>query len=99
MLINVAEREECRVAVIDKGSLEELYTERSSLGGHVGNIYKGKVSNILQNIQSAFIDIGEGENGFIHLSDILENTRKLEEMFEIDSWNFYMHVDPVKERI
>ena len=43
MLINVAEREECRVAVVDKGSLEELYIERASLSRRVGNVYKGKV--------------------------------------------------------
>ena len=46
MIINVAESEECRVAVVDNGALEELYVERTSLNGHVGNIYKGKVANI-----------------------------------------------------
>ena len=34
MLINVAEREECRVAVVENGSLEELYVERASVGAH-----------------------------------------------------------------
>jgi len=43
MLINVAEKEECRVAVVEEGTLEELYVERLGLGSHVGNIYKGKV--------------------------------------------------------
>jgi len=42
------------------------------------------VTNILHNIQSAFIDINEGENGFIHISDIIENTQKFQEMFEMD---------------
>ena len=42
------------------------------------------MTNILHNIQSAFIDINEGENGFIHISDILENTQKFQEMFEMD---------------
>ncbi len=42
------------------------------------------MTNILHNIQSAFIDINEGENGFIHISDILENTKKFEEMFDMD---------------
>ena len=49
-----------------------------------GNIYKGRVTNILHNIQSAFIDISEGENGFIHISDIVENTKKFEELFDMD---------------
>lgn len=70
MLINVAESEECRVAVIEDGALEELYVERTSLNGHVGNIYKGKIANIESGIQAAFIDFGVGKNGFLHISDL-----------------------------
>ncbi|MBN1806309.1 MAG: Rne/Rng family ribonuclease [Sedimentisphaerales bacterium] len=70
MLINVAESEECRVAVIENGSLEELYIERAGLSSHVGNIYKGKVANIESGIQAAFIDFGIGKNGFLHVSDL-----------------------------
>ncbi len=70
MLINVAESEECRVAVVENGQLEELYVERASLGSHVGNIYKGKVANIESGIQAAFIDFGVGKNGFLHISDL-----------------------------
>jgi len=70
MLINVAESEECRVAVVEDGSLEELYVERSSLGSRVGNIYKGKVVNIEAGIQAAFVDFGIGQNGFLHISDL-----------------------------
>jgi ribonuclease E len=70
MLINVAEREECRVAVVEGGCLEELYVERASLGSHVGNIYKGKVINIESGIQAGFIDFGVGKNGFLHISDV-----------------------------
>jgi ribonuclease E len=70
MLVNVAEREECRVAVIDNGSLEELYIERSSIVSHVGNIYKGKIVNIEPGIQAAFIDFGISKNGFLHISDL-----------------------------
>ena len=70
MLINVSEGEECRVAVVENGSLEELYTERSSLVSHVGNIYKGKIVNIESGIQAAFIDFGAEKNGFLHISDL-----------------------------
>jgi ribonuclease E len=70
MLINVAEREECRVAVVDNGTLDELYIERASLVSHVGNIYKGKVVNIEPGIQAAFIDFGLDRNGFLHISDL-----------------------------
>ncbi len=70
MLINVAEKEECRVAVVENGTLEELYVERMGLGSHVGNIYKGKVVNIEPGIQAAFVDFGVGRNGFLHVSDL-----------------------------
>lgn len=70
LLINVAEPEECRIAVIDNGVLEELYTERADLPSLVGNIYKGKVVNIEPGIQAGFIDLGTGTNGFLHISDL-----------------------------
>jgi ribonuclease E len=70
MLINVAEREECRVAVVEDTKLEELYVERSSVGTHVGSIYKGRIVNIESGIQAAFIDIGTEKNGFLHISDL-----------------------------
>ncbi|MBN1391598.1 MAG: Rne/Rng family ribonuclease [Sedimentisphaerales bacterium] len=70
MLINMAESEECRVAIVENGLLEELYVERANLSRHVGNIYKGKVVNIESGIQAAFIDFGTGKNGFLHISDL-----------------------------
>ncbi|MHC4122376.1 MAG: Rne/Rng family ribonuclease [Planctomycetota bacterium] len=69
ILVNVAESEECRVAVVEDGSLEELYIERASLHSHVGNIYKGRVVNVESGIQAAFVDFGIGRNGFLHISD------------------------------
>jgi ribonuclease E len=70
MLVNVAEEEECRIAIVEKGKLEELYVERMGLNSHVGNIYKGKVVNVESSIQAAFIDFGIGKNGFLHISDL-----------------------------
>lgn len=70
MLINVAQPEECRIAIVEDGSLEELYIERTSQDNYVGNIYKGKVVNLEPSIQAAFVDFGVGRNGFLHISDI-----------------------------
>lgn len=70
MLINVAVTEECRVAVVEDGVLEELYIERVSAESHVGNVYKGKVTNIEPSIQAAFVDFGFKKNGFLHISDL-----------------------------
>ena len=70
MLINTVEGQECRISVVNDGCLEELYIERSSAVSHVGNIYKGRVTNVESAIQAAFIDYGEPKNGFLHISDI-----------------------------
>ncbi len=70
MLINIAEAEESRVAVISDGRLEELYVERAGAASHVGNVYKGKVVNIEPAIQAAFVDFGVAKNGFLHISDL-----------------------------
>src|SRR5688572_26325079 len=71
MLINVSEGEECRIAVVEDGKLEELYMERTSSTSHVGNVYKGKVTNVEPSIQAAFVDFGLGRNGFLHISDLM----------------------------
>lgn len=83
ILLNV-ESKEIRYAALKNGSLHDLIVERKKNRQLAGNIYRGKVTNILHNIQSAFIDINEGDNGFIHISDIIENTQKFQEMFEMD---------------
>lgn len=70
MLINVAQPEECRIAIVEDGLLEELYIERSSQDNYVGNIYKGKIVNLEPSIQAAFVDFGVGRNGFLHISDV-----------------------------
>src|SRR3954468_21895647 len=71
MLINVSEGEECRIALLEGGKLEELYMERTSSTSHVGNIYKGRVTNVEPSIQAAFVDFGLGRNGFLHISDLM----------------------------
>jgi len=70
MLINVLQPEECRIAIVEDGQLEELYVERSSQESYVGNIYKGRIVNIEPSIQAAFVDFGIGRNGFLHVSDV-----------------------------
>src|SRR3712207_6117399 len=84
MLINVSEGEECRIALLDDGKLEELYMERTSSTSHVGNIYKGKVTNVEPSIQAAFVDFGLGRNGFLHISDLMPHYfgRKGEDIVE-----------------
>lgn len=70
MLINVSQPEECRIAILEDGVLEELYIERASQNNYAGNIYKGRIVNLEPSIQAAFVDFGVGRNGFLHISDV-----------------------------
>src|SRR5258708_7342946 len=70
MLINGLQPEECRIAILEDGVLEELYVERTSHESYTGNIYKGKVVNLEPAIQAAFVDFSVGRNGFLHVSDV-----------------------------
>ncbi len=70
MLINVKQPEECRIAIVEDGILEELYVERTSHESYTGNIYKGRIVNLEPAIQAAFVDFSVGRNGFLHVSDI-----------------------------
>ncbi len=70
MLINVRQHEECRIAVVENGVLEELYVERTAQENWAGNIYKGTLVNLEPSIQAAFVDFGVGRNGFLHISDV-----------------------------
>ncbi len=69
ILVNVSPRE-IRAAVVENGVVQEVYIERASRRGLIGNIYKGKVSRVLPGMQAAFIDLGLQRTGFLHVSDI-----------------------------
>jgi ribonuclease G len=49
----------------------ELYIERRGNRSIVGNVYKGKVDNVLPGLEAAFVDIGLEKNGFLHVDDIV----------------------------
>jgi ribonuclease G len=69
ILVNVTPRE-TRAALIENGSTQELYVERASRRGIVGNLYRGRVSRVLPGMQAAFIDIGLVRTAFLHAADI-----------------------------
>lgn len=69
ILINVTPRE-TRVAMVENGVLQEIFIERASRRGMVGNIYRGKVVRVLPGMQAAFIEIGLARTAFLHASDI-----------------------------
>ncbi len=62
----------CSVALLEDGVLREFYAEDKNTNRITGNIYRGKVVNVLPGLQSAFVDIGGRKNGFLSAADMLE---------------------------
>ncbi len=58
-----------RIAVVEDRKLAELFIERKSGSGIVGNIYKGRVKNVLAGMEAAFLDIGVGRDVFLPLTE------------------------------
>ena len=69
ILVNVSPRE-TRAAIVENGVVQEVYIERASHRGLIGNIYKGRVARVLPGMQAAFIDLGLKRTGFLHVSDM-----------------------------
>lgn len=70
IIVNVESRE-TRIAVLKDRHLEEIYYEREDSSRIVGNIYKGRVADVLPGMQAAFVDVGLEKNVFLHVSDAL----------------------------
>lgn len=71
IVINVDTSDNKTVMLVENGNLLEQYEENSKIQRLEGNIYIGKIQNVLQGMQAAFVDIGEKKNTFIHIKDIL----------------------------
>lgn len=78
ILVNV-EFDETRVAVIEDGKLVEMYIERPQSQRLVGNIYKGKVENVLPGMEAAFVNIGLEKNAFLYVDDAYPNKPEADE--------------------
>lgn len=70
IVVNIGE-EETRVAVLEDKLLVEIYIERSINQRLVGNIFKGRVENVLPGMQAAFVNIGLEKNAFLYVEDAL----------------------------
>jgi ribonuclease G len=70
--------DETRVAVLEDGRVVEFLIERPALGMAklVGNIYKGKVENVLPGISSAFVNVGFEKNAYLYVTDVVSESRE-----------------------
>ena len=73
------------IALTENGKLIEVYEEKQDLNRNEGNIYIGKIRDILPGMQSAFVDIGTEKNSFIHLKDILPKIDEKEEKVKLNT--------------
>ncbi len=73
MLINVADEEESRVAIVEDGILEEFTIETASKEQIKGNIYNGVVVKVEPSLQAAFVDYGGKRHGFLPMGEIHES--------------------------
>lgn len=87
-----------RVAVIEDGRLVEIHIERIEDDKIVGNIYKGKVTNVLPGIEAAFVDIGIEKNAFLHVDkNADDHDEDIEEITETSSLtNSKSYLDKIK---
>lgn len=60
-----------RVGIVEDGRLVEFHIEEANKESLVGNIYRGRVINVLQGMEAAFVDIGESKNSYLYVKDAL----------------------------
>ena len=85
---------ETRIAICEDRELVELYVERPENERMVGDIYKGKVENVIDAIRAAFVDIGMDLNGFLPFADIGNQVVEFSALAETVS----MEEEPSKRR-
>jgi len=59
-----------QIAVLEDGVLVEHYVNRTSHASYVGNVYLGKVQNVLPSMEAAFVDIGKGRNAVLYAGEV-----------------------------
>jgi ribonuclease E len=73
---NVGER--TQIAVLEDGVLVEHYVTRASSSAYAGNVYLGRVQNVLPGMEAAFVDIGKGRNGVLYAGEVNYDASGLE---------------------
>mgnify|MGYP001064576284 CR=1 FL=1 len=74
---------ETRVAMVERGTVTELHTERNSGQQFLRNIYRGRVVKVLPGMQAAFVDVGLERTAFLYVSDVRRNDRSWQEDGEV----------------
>ena len=80
---------ETRIAIVEDGKLVELFVEKPERERMVGDIYLGKVVNVVKGMRAAFVNIGHGQkqDAFLHFSDIGESFSTVSALVDRDDEN------------
>lgn len=84
---------ETRIAIVEEGKVVELFVERPENERMVGDIYLGKVVNVMKGMQAAFVDIGQQQDAFLHFSDIGDSIREYSSIVDYDNGDEHTHFD------
>ena len=100
IIINQDKEKNKIVAICENGKLVEKYEEKIGQERLEGNIYLGKVENVLLGMQAAFVDIGTEKNTFIHIKDVIpkvsnETGNKNETLSKYDIKNYIRSGMPI----
>jgi len=103
ILVNAIDPEETRVVVVEDSRIVDLQMTVKKHVSYVSDIYRGRVVNLEPAIGAAFVDFGEGRNGFLHASDVLpvygDSDWKLENLLSLsvpeDEWDPESEAVPV----
>lgn len=99
---------ETRVALLEDGTIAEVFYERHDNKEITGNIYKGRVQRVLPGMQAAFVDVGLDQAAFIHVNDVVRNNDPIMAAYFSDEFNEVVgsvdengqnHIDRTDERL
>jgi ribonuclease G len=78
---------ETRIAILENKRLVELFVEKTESERMVGDIYLGKVVNVVRGMRAAFVNIGQKQDAFLHFSDIGESFSTVSSMIDLGDDN------------
>jgi ribonuclease E len=70
VMLVTTERDATQIAVLEQGQIVEHYVARADDRSVVGNVYLGRVQNVLPGMEASFVDIGEGRNGVLYAGEV-----------------------------
>jgi ribonuclease G len=98
LVINDLEHE-TRVALVEDGTIAELFIERKDESDIASNIYKGKVKRVLPGMQAAFVDIGLEQAAFIYVDDLVFSRSEEYEKFFVDVHDQNHEEDEINNKV